>query len=63
MAKERDLKTKVQQWAEKVGRPTAISRLINKGISPTMARELVNGDYDHDLKTLTTQAIEIAMAG
>lgn len=63
MPKEKDLKTKIKDWADKYGHGPAIVKLINAGISPSTAQKLVSGCYDSELKRLSIQAIEVAMAG
>ena len=42
----RTLKAEVVKWAKKIGRKEATRRLINTGLSPSMAERLVKGTYE-----------------
>lgn len=58
---EKDLKRIVKDWANTVGKETALMRLLAVGMSSSMAIKLIDGSYESQLKQLTSRAILKAM--
>jgi hypothetical protein len=53
---------KVKNWANRIGSQEAHIKLIQAGISASLATKLIHGLYDHEPGRLVKDAIKKAMA-
>ena len=58
---DKDIKKIIVDWANQIGTSAAWERLMNHGISLSMAQKLTSGNYDKKLGQLYVAAILKAM--